>query len=128
MDEQVATAFVIRELSRHKNRNDIIMALCQHDQLNWSQAETFVAQVEQTHKRKIAGGQALLFIILGLGIIIGGLYLIVRYTIATLNGAIIFQWPLPIPYLGNVTRIGTGVAMVIAGFFGILKAIWDMLA
>ena len=90
MDEQVATAFVIRELSRHKNRNDIIMALCQHDQLNWSQAETFVAQVEQTHKRKIAGGQAPLFILLGLGIIIGGLYLIVRYTVATLNGAIIF--------------------------------------
>ena len=128
MDEQVATAFVIRELSRHKNRNDIIMALCQHDGLSWSQAEAFVAQAEQTHKRKIAGGQAPLFIILGLGIIIAGLYLIVRYTVATLNGAIIFQWPLPIPYLGNATRVGTGVAMVIAGFFGILKTIWDMLA
>jgi hypothetical protein len=117
MDEQVATAFVIRELAKHRNRNDIIMALCQHDALSWNEAEVFVAQVEQTHKHKIAGGQVLLLIILGLGIIVGGLYLIVRYTVATLNGAIIFQWPFPIPYLGNVTRIGTGAAMVIAGLF-----------
>ena len=127
MDEQVATAFVIRESSRYKNRSDIIMALCQHDGLSWNEAEAFVAQVEQAHKRKIAGGQSLLFIILGLSIIVGGLYLIVRYTVATLNGAIIFQWPLPIPYLGNVTRIGTGAAMVIAGWFGILKAVYDIL-
>ncbi len=128
MDEQVATAFVIRELAKHRNRNDIIMALCQHDQLNWEQAQAFVAQVEQTHRRKIAGGQAPLLIVIGLAIIIAGLFLVTRYTVATLNGAVIFQWPFPIPYLGNVTRIGAGVVMVIAGFAGILKAVWDMLS
>jgi hypothetical protein len=127
MDEQIATAFVTRELAKHRNRNDVIMALCQHDQLSWSQAEAFVSQVEQTHRRKIAGGQAPVLILIGLGIVIAGTYLIIRYVTATLNGAIIFQWPLPIPYLGNVTRIGAGVGMVIAGLFGILKAIWDIL-
>jgi hypothetical protein len=74
MDEQLATAFVIRELAKHRNRNDIIMALCQHDQLNWEQAEAFVTQVEQTHRRKITGGQAPLLIVIGLVLIIAGLY------------------------------------------------------
>ena len=127
MDDQVTTAFVIRELAKHRNRNDIIMSLCQHDQLNWEQAEAFVTQVEQTHRRKIAGGQALLLIIIGLGIIIAGLYVSLHYTIATLNGAVIFQWPFPIPYLGNITRIGAGVVMVLGGLAGILKVVWDML-
>ncbi|MEW5718662.1 MAG: hypothetical protein AB1817_08565 [Chloroflexota bacterium] len=128
MDEQVATAFVIRELAKHRNRNDIILSLCQHDELNWEQAEAFVTRVEQTHRRKIAGGQATILIVMGLGIMVAGLYLATRYTVATLNGAIIFQWPLPVPYLGNVTRIGAGVVMVIAGFAGILKVVWDMLS
>jgi len=127
MDEKLASEFVVRELAKHRNRNDIILALCQSDKIDWKTAQAFVEQVEAKQGRRIAAGQAPLLILIGLGFIIGGLYVTVRYVVATMNGAIIFQWPLPIPYLGNVTRIGGGIAMVAGGMFGILKAVWDML-
>ena len=127
MDETLAAEFVVRELAKHRNRNDIILALCQSDKINWKMAQEFVEQVEQKQSRRIAAGQAPLLILIGLGLIVSGLYVAVRYIVATMNGAIIFQWPLPIPYLGNVSRIGGGIAMVSGGMFGILKAVWAML-
>ena len=127
MDETLAAEFVVRELAKHRNRNDIIFALCQSDKINWKMAQEFVEQVEQKQSRRIAAGQAPLLILIGLVLIVSGLYVAIRYIVATMNGAIIFQWPLPIPYLGNVSRISGGVAMVIGGMFGILKAVWAML-
>jgi hypothetical protein len=127
MDEKLASEFVVRELAKHRNRNDIILALCQSDKIDWKTAQQFVEQVELKQGRRIATGQAPLLILLGIAFIIGGLYVTIRYVVATMNGAMIFQWPLPIPYLGNVTRIGGGIAMVTGGMFGILKAVWDMI-
>jgi hypothetical protein len=127
MDEQVATDYVVRELGKHRNRSDIIVALCQHDLLSWDQADAFVSKVEKEQRRRIAGGQATLLIILGLGTIVFGMFLVFRYLVATINGTMILQWPFPVPYLGNVVRMGTGALMVLGGFFGILKVVWDLL-
>ena len=54
MNQQEATDFVIRELGKHRQRNDIIQKLCEDVGMNWSQAEKFMRQVEAENKSAIA--------------------------------------------------------------------------
>ncbi len=79
MTQDEATAFVIKELGRHRNRNDILMTLCEQGGMSWKQAQQFVGRVESRNKRAITAGQSpflmvisLVLILLGVGGILYG--------------------------------------------------------
>ncbi len=76
MDQDAATAFIIRELGKHHSRNDIIQALCEQSNTTWSEVERFVQQVEAQHGRDIAVRQSPLLIWLGAGTIVVGIGLV----------------------------------------------------
>ncbi len=128
MDKQVATDFVIRELGKHHQRNDIVERLCELNGISWGAAEKFVQQVEAENRSAIARKQSPMITFLGLCISLGGLGLMIWVTMETLNGYIIFFLSFPIPYLGNIAYFLTGLVMMVAGLWGMwdtILRIWD---
>jgi hypothetical protein len=124
MNKQEATNFVIRELGKNRQRNDIIENLCTAAGISWGDAEKFVQQVEMENKSAIALKQSPLITIIGLGTAILGVVMAARMVIATLQGVSIFFLGYPVPYLGNIVYFLTGLTMILAGLWGI----WDTLA
>ncbi len=74
MDKEKATEFVVKELGKHHNRNDIIVTLCEQMKLNWREAELFVQEIESQQARAISIRQSPIVIILGVGILLVGIW------------------------------------------------------
>ncbi|HEX9332324.1 MAG TPA: hypothetical protein VF896_10570 [Anaerolineales bacterium] len=121
MNQQEATDFVIRELGKHRQRNDIIQKLCEEGGMNWGDAEKFMRRVEVENKSAIALKQSPLITVIGMGTIILGLALTLWVAIETIQGYIIFFLSFPVPYLGNIFYFITGLAMLLGGMWGM----WD---
>jgi hypothetical protein len=126
MDPVKLTEAVVRDLSRHRSRNDIIMSICQSTGMDWKQAEAFVQQVEQSNHSRIAGRQAPLLLILAGIAVVGGLSTVVAMVAATLEGTIIYLPTLPIPYLGNVVYFSLGVLGIAGGLLGLVRWLRDL--
>ena len=121
MNRQQATDYVIHELSKHHQRNDIIQRLCEAGEINWKDAEKFVQQVEDENTSKIALRQSPLVTLIGIGSALVGLALMAWVALETLQGTIIFL--LHIPYLGNLSYFFTGLVMMVAGLWGMWETI-----
>lgn len=121
MNRQQATDFVIRELGKHRQRNDIIQRLCETSGINWKEAEKFVQQVEAENTSTIALRQSPLVTLVGIGTAIGGLGLMAWIVWETLQGAVITLFY--VPYLGNLSYFFTGLAMMVAGIWGMWETI-----
>jgi hypothetical protein len=121
LDTPENTTFVISEIATHRNRNDIIMALCEKTGSSWDQAQRFVRKVESENRQSIAARQSPILVMIGVVTIVGGLLLGAYTVIRTLNG---YAWGLPgmpIPYLGNLTYAGTSLGMIGGGIVGLLR-------
>ena len=121
MNRQQATDYVIRELGKHHQHNDIIQRLCEAGQISWKDAEKFVQQVEEENTSKIALRQSPLVTLIGIGSALVGLALMAWVALETLQGAIIFL--MGIPYLGNLSYFFTGLVMMVAGLWGMWETI-----
>ena len=121
MDQSEATEFVIRELGKLHQKNDIIQKLCDSTNMNWGQAEKFVHQVEAQNIGKIAQNQTPMIAILGGFTLIAGFALSAFILYETLHGIIIIFLRLPIPYLGNIVYFMIGLGMIAGG----LRGTWD---
>jgi ABC-type uncharacterized transport system involved in gliding motility auxiliary subunit len=124
---QENTAFVINELGKHRNRNDLIMALCEKTGGSWNEMQRFVQQVESQNRQKITARQSPILIMIGAITVIGGLGLLVYTVIRTMNG---YAWGLPgmpIPYLGNLTYAATSLGMLGGGTLGTLRTLRSLM-
>ncbi len=128
MNKEQATQFVIKELGKHHNKNEIIVTLCEQMKINWRDAEKFISEVELQHKRSIASKQSPLIIFLSVMVLIGGLYLTIN------NGLYFFQYFITTHDTFSITgaldlrilylRIGsfiTGISMFLGGAIGLGK-------
>ena len=130
MNKEEATQFVVRELGRHHNRNEIIMTLCERMGFNWKEAERFVLEIESQHGRVIAARQSPIIIVLGIGLLIIGtgltiynLLFFVDYFSAQHN-AFSVEGALEIRTM--YYRVGSllvGIAMIASGIVGSWKTI-----
>lgn len=128
MDHAEATEFVVRELGKHRSRDEIIRTLCEQAGFDWKRAQQFVRQVETEQGSRIALRQSPLIVILGLGTLLAGIVITLWVTLETLSGTIIFLLSMPIPYLGNFVYFTTGLGMIAGGFLGLwrtIKALWN---
>jgi hypothetical protein len=121
MNKQQATDFVVRELGRHRQRNDIIQKLCELGEVNWTTAEKFVQQVEAEHSSAIALKQSPLVTVIGIGTALGGLGLMLWMVGETTRGTIFLLFY--IPWLGNIVYFFTGLAMMVGGIWGMWETI-----
>ncbi len=131
MDDSVLTEYVIRELGRHVSRNDLIFDLCHRTGMSWDQAAKFVAEIEQTHRRVIARKQSPLFLVIGVGIFLGGVWAFcggVLYFLNFMQAGSISINPLDLrrDYV-NLIRVGTGLAMIVGSSIGVTQLVLSMM-
>ncbi len=124
---QENTAFVISELGKHRNRNDIIMALCEKTGGSWNEMQRFVQQVESQNRQKITARQSPILIMIGVTTVLMGLVLTVYMGIETWHGANYFLIGTPIPYSGNLFYGVTGLGMLGGGTVGTLRTLRSLM-
>lgn len=125
LSRQELTDFVIRELGQHASRDEILYALCQKSGMMWSQAETFLRDVESNHRQKISRRRAPVLVVVGIVLLVVGVALFF-YNFPHLRDLV--QNPEDLvrfaPYaLRNVVIQVVSLAMVLGGLLGIWRAI-----
>ena len=126
MDPAKLTESVVRDLARHRSRNDIVLEICHSTGMDWKQAEAFVQQVERGNRQRIARRQAPLLLILAGVSVVGGFSTVIAMVDATLDGTIIFLPSLPVPYLGNVAYFSLGILAIAGGLLGVVRLTRDL--
>jgi hypothetical protein len=125
MNREEATQFVVRELGRHHNRNEIIVALCERMGLGWKEAECLVLEVESQHGRSIAARQSPIIIVLGIGLLVIGMgwsiynmlffvdYFSSQHNALSIEGALEIR-----TMYYRAGSLLVGIAMVVSGIVG----------
>lgn len=70
------TPFILKELSRQRNRRDIVQHVCKQGGLSWKQAQQLVILIEAKYNRANVVHQAPLLLFLSIGILILGIGLL----------------------------------------------------
>lgn len=111
--------FVIHELVKHRNPDDIIKDVCERTGMRWDNARIYVQQVYKENRKEITKKQSGLLGTLAILEIIGGIVISTGMIVATLSGWVILLLRFPIPYLGNITYFSVGVFMILGGIKGL---------
>lgn len=120
-NQEVLTKFVVTQLAKQKNPDDIVREIASSGQMDWKAADRFVKSVKASHKTEInRGGAPMLLFMSGLFVLVG---LAGAFTIAffTLKGVIIYFITFPVPYLGNAIYFLLGVMTFLGGLVGFVK-------
>jgi hypothetical protein len=125
MDEEL-TNLIIKELSKHRDRKEIARIICEHSNLNWSEAERRIEEVEAQNRQKIAARQSpfLIFVsigtlILGIGLLAYNIEFMIRFFNTDTLGQIL---SLRSGYY-RVASLITGLGMTVGGFYGVWKTL-----
>jgi hypothetical protein len=126
MTNEELSTLIIKELSQHHNRNDIISKICDQSMLTWKEADNLITDVEAQNKRKIAARQSPLLIFFSIGIFIAGIWLLVY------NIQLILSFPHR-DLLGQILSVEsgyyriiqlvTGLGMTVGGLYGMWKTL-----
>jgi hypothetical protein len=124
MNEEL-TAFIIKELTRHHDRKEIVRKVCERGGLNWKDAERLLDQVEAQHGRSIAKHQTplLLFfsigtLLLGIGLLAMNMQTLFAFFQKDVMGQILSAQGSYYQILGLITGLG----MTVGGLVGLWKA------
>jgi hypothetical protein len=113
--------FVVLELARHGNRNDLITRLCEQYGMRWEEAEAFIKRVETHREGEIQSRQTRNLRVIGWGIILAGVGLSVGMVITVVGGISIQFLFLPIPFIINFVLFGVGLLMVLGSAMGMRR-------
>ena len=128
MNEEL-TAFIIKELSRHRTRRDIIQRVCERGGLNWKQAERLIILIEAKHKRTVMVQEAPFLLFLSIGILLLGIGLLgfnLQILLAFFQKDVLQQ--ILSLQSGSYRVIGlfTGLGMTVGGMVGLWKSFGTM--
>ena len=124
MNEEL-TALIIKELGKHRDRNQIIQRICERSELNWKEAERLMVLVEAQHRRTIVVRQTPLILFLSIGTLLLGIGLL-AFNMQVL--AAFFQSDLLSQVLSlqssyyRILGLITGLGMTVGGAVGLWKA------
>jgi hypothetical protein len=127
MNNEELTTFIVKELSRHHDRNEIVRSVCERSTLGWDQAERLIAEVEFQNKRKIATRQSPLLIFMSIGTLVIGIGLLaynMELLIAIFNLDLLNQILSLRSGYYRLAGLVTGAGMIIGGFYGS----WNVIA
>lgn len=128
MNEEL-TAFIIKELSRHRTHGELIQRVCERGGLNWKQAERLITLIEAKHKRTITVQQAPFLLFLSIGILLLGIGLLgfnLQILLAFFQKDVLQQ--ILSLQSGSYRVIGlfTGLGMTVGGMVGLWKSFGTM--
>jgi hypothetical protein len=124
MNEEL-TAFIIKELTKHRERKDIIQKVCERGGLNWKDAERLITLVESNHKRTISTGQAPLMLFLSIGTLLLGIGLLafnMQTLLAFFQKDVLGQILSAQSSYYRILGLITGLGMTVGGLIGLWKA------
>jgi hypothetical protein len=126
MKREDAVALVVKGLSSHQSKNEIIRVLCEKTGMPWSVAEDFVKQVEDENGKTIAAKQSPFLIVLGVVISLVGLGLMLNATQYFINVAQTDAMHIALSAQGLYYRVGSfvsGFFMLAGGLIGLRQPI-----
>ena len=126
MQKEKLTNLIIKELSRHTNRNEIAQKVCEQSNLNWGEAERLIEEVANQNKRKIATRQSPLLIFLSIGTLALGIGLLaynVKFVMDFFQRDTVGQILSVQSGYYRVAELVTGLGMTIGGFYGMWKTL-----
>lgn len=123
MDDSAVTDYIVYKLGQHISRDDLILDLCQRTGKTWDQVSTLVASVEQQQGSRIARRQSPIYLTIGLGVFIVGLYLAcggLFYFVGLIAAGTFSIDPFSLRRdYTTIIRIGTGLAMMVGASVGL---------
>ncbi len=129
MDEQLVKR-IVKDLGKQRSRNEIIREVCEQSGLNWPEAEQLVQQVAQEHGRTIARRQSPLMILLSVGTLLIGVFLLLQsleFFMAFFQGETVQQiLSLRGAYLRIIGGL-TGIGMLVGGILGVWNTVTPLL-
>jgi uncharacterized membrane protein len=124
MNEEL-TPFIIKELTKHHDRKDIIRKVCEQGGLDWKDAERLITLVEANNKRTIATRQTPLLLFLSIGTLLLGIGLLafnMQILLAFFQKDVLGQiLSLQSSYY-RIFGLITGLGMTVGGLAGLWKA------
>ena len=124
MNEELTT-LIIKELGKHRDRNQIIQRICERSGLNWKEAERLIILVEAQHRRTIVVRQTPLLLFLSIGTLLLGIGLLafnMQVLAAFFQSDLLSQvLSLPSSYY-KILGLITGLGMTVGGAVGLWKA------
>lgn len=122
---QELTAFIIKELSKHRDRRAIVQKVCERAELPWKDAERLITLVEAQHRRSIRIPRTpwLLFLsigtlLLGIGLLAFNLQIILAFFQKDVLDQVLSLQSNSYQVMGLLTGLG----MTVAGLIGLWKA------
>jgi hypothetical protein len=73
MQQEEITAYVVKELAKNRNRQDLILTLCEKAKMSWPEAEKLVRGIESSHRKEIVTRQSPMLLIFSIGLSVLGL-------------------------------------------------------
>jgi hypothetical protein len=80
MDEKVHE-YIVSKLARDGDENDLILAVCEQQQVNWKEAKALIAEIKSEHEDSIAARQLPLKTIIAVATLVIGLTLVIVTTL-----------------------------------------------
>jgi hypothetical protein len=125
MNEEI-TNLIIKELGRHRSRNELIRSVCEQGSLNWGEAERLIQQVEEQHKRTIAKRQSPILLLISFAMVAAGIvffFYSIQFFIDFFLGETLDKLlSLPSGYY-KLVALPVGLGMVIGGLIGVWKTL-----
>ena len=122
---QELTAFIIKELSKHHDRQSIVRRVCERGGLNWKQAEQLITLIEAKHRRTITVQQAPLLLFLSIGTLILGIGLLgfnLRVLLALFQTDVMVQILSLQSSAYRIIGLLTGLGMTVGGLIGLWRS------
>jgi len=121
------TAFIVKELAKHRDRKDIVRKVCERGGFHWKEAERLITLIEARHRRMLANRKHptpwLLFLSIGMLLLgIGLLGFNLQLVLAFLQKDVLSQVLSLRTNSYQVIGLMTGLGMTIAGMIGLWKS------
>lgn len=123
--KQELTAFIIQELTQHRNRKDIVRKVCERAALPWKDAERLITLVEAQHKQSITVPRTpwMLFLsiaalLLGIGLLAFNLQMILAFFQKDVLHQVLSLRSNSYQVIGLITGLG----MTAGGLIGLWRA------
>ncbi len=122
---QELTSFIIKELSKRRDRKDIVRKVCERAELAWKDAERLITLVEAQHRQSIKIPRTPWLLFLSIGTLLLGIALLainLQIILAFFQKDVIDQ---VFGIQGNAYRVMgfiTGLGMTVVGLTGLWKA------
>ena len=119
MNDPEITAYMVKQLSKSKNPDDLVMEICGKTGKSWEEVESLLESVRVEHAQEIIRRQSPLLTSVALGTFITGVVIMI-YSVYLLVGAIQAYSAMPVAPIGIPDALQAIFAVAYTSFAGVV--------